>query len=64
MVGFYRSFLVIALGVLGSTADSSLFDINVDIALPEQLCGTRNTAVRKEWSVFFFFLSFLGPIEN
>lgn len=54
MVGFYRSFLVIALGVLGSTADSSLFDINVDIALPEQLCGTRNTTVRKEWSVFFF----------
>ncbi|KAJ5856971.1 hypothetical protein N7455_007865 [Penicillium solitum] len=49
MVGFYRSFLAIALGVLGSAADSSLFDINIDIALPERLCGTHNTAVRKEW---------------
>lgn len=55
MVGFYRSFLVIALGVWGSAADSSLFDINIDIALPERLCGTHNTAVRKEWFVFLDF---------
>lgn len=53
MVGFYPSFLVIALGVLGSAADSSLFDINID--LPERLCGTHNTVVRKEWSVFLDF---------
>lgn len=51
MVGFYKSFLVVALGVLGSAADSSLFDINIDIALTERLCGKHNTAVRKEWFV-------------
>lgn len=55
MVGLYPSFLVIALGVWGSTADSSLFDINTDIALPERVCGTDNTAVRKEWFVFLDF---------
>lgn len=55
MAGFYRSFLVTALGILGSAADSSLFDTNINIALPQLLCGTNNIAVRKEWFVFFDF---------
>jgi hypothetical protein len=53
MVGFYRVFLVIALGVFVSAADFSLFDI-FDISLAKP-CEEHNTAVRKEWFVFFFF---------
>ncbi|KAJ5970516.1 uncharacterized protein N7479_000434 [Penicillium vulpinum] len=46
MVGFYQSFLIIALGVSALAADSL---IDIDISLKEQLCRNRNTAVRKEW---------------
>ena len=52
MIGFYPSFLVIALGVLVSAVDFSLFDINIDIPLPERPCGNHNRDVRKEWCVF------------
>lgn len=51
MIGFYPSFLVIVLGTLVS-AESSLFGIDIDISLPEQLCGSQNIAERKEWFVF------------
>ncbi|CAI7616175.1 unnamed protein product [Penicillium glandicola] len=47
MVGFYQSFLVIALG--GLVSADSLTDTNICISLAEQFCGKQNTAVRKEW---------------
>lgn len=52
MIGFYQSFLVIALGVLVSAADLSLFGIDIGISLPERSCGKYNTVLRKEWFVF------------